>query len=149
MNNNFKIMRNKRIKQRKTIRISLIVLMGLVAIATLFLTLSIFFDWYGIKEKQGNYVQMIVLANFISAVFYLIALGGLLFWEKWVSKVLLVNLIFLVGGFIGLFLHIYLGGLYEEKTIGAMIFRISFAAVFWGASLLIGRKPKKKYSNIV
>ena len=142
-------MRNKRIKYRKLLRISLMTIMGIITSATLFLTLSIFFDWFGIREKEGNYVPMIVLANFISVIFYLIALGGLAVWKTWVPKVLLVNLIFLIGGFIGLFFHIYLGGLYEEKTIGAMVFRISLAAVFWGASLLIGRKPKKKYKEIV
>lgn len=124
-------MRNKRIKCRKIIRISLITLMSLVAFATLFLTLSIFFDWFGIREKEGNYVPMIVLANFISVGFYLAALAGLLLWKNWVRKVLFVNLIFLIGGFLGLYVHIYLGGLYEEKTIGAMIFRISMAAIFW------------------
>lgn len=141
-------MRNTRIRNRKILRISLIGIMGGITFVTLFLTLSIFFDLFGIREKEGNYVPMIVLANFISGVFYLIALGGLLRWKNWVSKVLLVNLIFLVGGFISLFLHIYIGGLYEDKTIKAMIFRISLAAVFWGASLLIGRKPKKKYNEI-
>ena len=142
-------MRNKRIKYRKITRISLILLMSLVAFATLFLTVSIFFDWFGIREKEGNYVPMIVFANFISAVFYLVALAGLLLWKTWVRKVLLINLIFLAIAFIGLFFYIYFGGLYEEKTIGAMIFRISVAAVFWGTSFLIGRKPKKKYSEIV
>lgn len=136
-------MRNKRIKYRKITRISLIALMSLVAFATLFLTISIFFDLFGIREMEGNYVPMIVLANFISAVFYLVAIAGLLLWKTWVRKVLLINLFFLVGGFIGLFLHIYLGGLYEEKTIGAMIFRTSIAAIFWGTSFLIGRKPRK------
>lgn len=142
-------MRNKRIRNRKILRISLITIMGVITFVTLFLTLSIFFDLFGIREKEGNYVPMIVLANFISGVFYLIALGGLLTWKNWVSKVLLTNLIFLVGGFVSLFLHIYIGGLYEDKTIKAMVFRISLSAVFWGASLLIGRKPKKKYNGMV
>lgn len=142
-------MKNKRINSRKIIRFSLITAMGFISFVTLFLTLSIFFDLFGIREKEGNYVPMVVLANFISMIFYLIALWGLLMWKKWVPKVLLINLIFLVGGFIALFLHIYIGGLYEDKTINAMIFRISIAAIFWVVSYLIGRKPKNIYNEVV
>lgn len=142
-------MRNKRIKCRKIIRLSLITIMGIITFVTLFLTLSIFFDLFGIREREGNYVPMIVLANFISVGFYLTALTGLLFWKNWVRKVLFINLIFLVGGFLGLYVHIYLGGLYEEKTIGAMIFRISLAAIFWGTTFLIGSKPKRNKTEIL
>lgn len=99
----------------------LLVAFGLL---TLFLSSSIIFDWFGIRAKEGNYVLFVVGANFLCAILYLIAAYGFIKKKQWVLKVLLTALILLFVGFIGLFVHITMGGLYETKTIGAMIFRL-------------------------
>lgn len=97
---------------------------------TLFLSTSVIFDLFGIRAKEGNYVLFVVWSNFISSILYLIASYGFVTSKKWTAKLLWVSTIILITALIGLFYHINSGGIYETKTIGAMIFRISVTLVF-------------------
>lgn len=97
---------------------------------TLFLSSSVIFDWFGIRAKEGNYVLFIVWANFISSLLYLISTYGFLKIKSWTFKALSVATVILVVALIGLFIHIYSGGIYETKTVFAMIFRISVTIAF-------------------
>ncbi|MCX6186015.1 MAG: hypothetical protein NTU43_03330 [Bacteroidetes bacterium] len=97
---------------------------------TLFLSTSVIYDLFGIRAKEGNYVLFVVWSNFISSILYLIASYGFVTSKKWTDKLLWVSTIILITALIGLFYHINSGGIYETKTIGAMIFRISVTMVF-------------------
>ena len=97
---------------------------------TLFLSSSVIFDWFGIRAKEGNYVLFIVWANFISSLLYLISAYGFLKIKNWAFKALSVATVILVVALIGLFIHIYSGGIYETKTVFAMLFRISVTIAF-------------------
>lgn len=97
---------------------------------TLFLSTSVIFDLFGIRAKEGNYVLFIVWSNFISSILYLIASYGFVTSKRWTAKLLGVSTIILITALIGLFYHINSGGIYETKTIGAMIFRISVTMLF-------------------
>jgi hypothetical protein len=97
---------------------------------TLFLSSSVIFDWFGIRAKEGNYVLFIVWANFISSLLYLISAYGFLKIKSWAFKALSVATVILVVALIGLFIHIYSGGIYETKTVFAMLFRISVTIAF-------------------
>ncbi len=97
---------------------------------TLFLSTSVIFDLFGIRAKEGNYVLFVVWANFISSILYLIASFGFVAFKKWTAKLLGVSTLILITALVGLFYHINSGGIYETKTIGAMIFRISVTLVF-------------------
>ncbi|MBL0063432.1 MAG: hypothetical protein IPP86_16690 [Bacteroidetes bacterium] len=97
---------------------------------TLFLSTSVIFDLFGIRAKEGNYVLFVVWSNFISSILYLIASYGFVTSKRWTAKLLGVSTIILITALIGLFYHINSGGIYETKTIGAMIFRISVTMVF-------------------
>ena len=55
---------------------------------------------------------------------------GLLKVKKWTTILLGISTLILIAAFIGLKIHINSGGIYETKTIGAMIFRISVTLVF-------------------
>ena len=46
------------------LKISAIIL-TLFALITLFMSSSVIFDLFGIREKEGNYVLFIVITNFI------------------------------------------------------------------------------------
>ena len=96
----------------------------LFALLTLFLSGSVIFDLFGIRAKEGNYVLLVVWANFISSILYLAAAYGLLKMKKWPVSLLALSAVLLVAAFIGLKIHISDGGLYEAKTVNAMIFRI-------------------------
>jgi hypothetical protein len=97
---------------------------------TLFLSSSVIFDLFGIRAKEGNYVLFVVWSNFISSILYLFAAFGFVKVKKWTTTLLGISTLILIVAFIGLKIHVSSGGIYEEKTIGAMIFRISLTLVF-------------------
>jgi len=109
---------------------------------TLFLSSSVIFDWFGIRAKEGNYVLLVVWANFISSLLYLISAYGFMKIKSWTFKTLLVATVILIVALIGLFIHIYSGGIYETKTVFAMLFRISVTIVFTAIAYLSINKKK-------
>lgn len=104
-----------------------IIFFGLI---TMFLSSSVIFDWFGIREKEGNYVLSVVWANFIAAIMYISAAYALFTHKKWAKTPLIIAVIVLIIGYIALFVHINSGGLYETKTIGAMAFRTLLTLTF-------------------
>ncbi len=97
---------------------------------TLFLSTSVIFDLFGIRAKEGNYVLFVVWSNFISSILYLFAAYGFVKGKNWTATVLGISALKLIAAFIGLKIHASSGGIYETKTIGAMIFRIAVTLVF-------------------
>lgn len=117
----------------------------LFALLTLFLSGSVIFDLFGIRAKEGNYVLLVVWANFICSILYLAAAYGIFKIKKWAAGLLALTAVVLVAAFIGLKIHINEGGLYEAKTINAMIFRIGLTILFAIASYLLLKN--KQFSN--
>ncbi len=116
---------------------------------TLFLSGSVIFDLFGIREKEGNYVLLVVWANFISSILYLVAAYGLFKMKKWSVWLLAVSVFILVAAFIGLKKHINDGGLYEAKTVNAMLFRIGLTVFIAGSSyFLLQNKQFSKNETI-
>lgn len=129
---------------KKIIPQILAVVLALFGLATLFMSTSVILDLFGIREKEGNYVLFVVWANFICAVFYLLSIYGLLKVKKWTALLLAISTIILIVAFIGLKSHINSGGIYEAKTVTAMIFRIVLTAVFTILSFAIYKKQTTK-----
>ena len=101
----------------------------LIGVLTLFMSSSVIFEWFGIREKEGNYVGGIVWANLICSLLYLIAAYGIIRNQIWVRFPLTIALLILILAYVGLFIHINNGGLYETKTVGAMAFRLGITAI--------------------
>lgn len=116
----------------------------LFALVTLFMSSSVIFDLFGIREKEGNYVLFVVISNFICAFLYLISVYGLFFQKKWTTSLLSISLGILLLSFAGLLWHIDAGGIYEEKTVKAMLFRIGITLVF---TILSWRYISKEIKN--
>ena len=111
---------------------------------TLFLSTSVIFDLFGIRAKEGNYVLFIVWANFLSSILYLVAAYGFIKDKLWTIKPLSISALVLFVALIGLFIHINTVGIYETKTIGAMLFRITVTIVFTAlAFFMITKKTKQ------
>ncbi|EGV44776.1 hypothetical protein BZARG_223 [Bizionia argentinensis JUB59] len=117
-------------KATKIINTGSAIILGLFALLTLFLSSSVIFNWFGVRAKEGNYVLLIVWANFICSILYLFAAYGFIKRAKWTFWVLIIALIILIIAFAALLIHINNGGIHEEKTIGAMIFRMSITLTF-------------------
>lgn len=116
------------------------VILAMFGLLTLFLSSSIIFDWFEIREKEGNYVLLVVWANFICSVIYLVAALGMIRERLWAVKLLVLAIVVLLVAYAGLFVHISGGGLYETKTVGAMAFRIALTAAFAGLGYFTLRK---------
>jgi hypothetical protein len=116
-----------------TLKIAAIIL-SLFALITIFMSGSVIFDLFGIRAKEGNYILFVVVSNFIAGFLYLISAYGLFFQKKWTTRLLLVTTTILVLSFAGLLWHINSGGIYEQQTIRAMLFRIGTTILFAGIS---------------
>ena len=115
---------------KKALPYLLATILAAFALLTLFLSSSVIFDLFGIRAKEGNYVLFVVWANFIAGILYLFAAYGFINTRKWTSQILGISAIVLTLAFIGLFIHISFDGIYEIKTIGALIFRITVTTLF-------------------
>lgn len=111
------------------------VIITLFGLITLFMSTSVIFDLFGIREKEGNYVLFVVISNFMAGFLYLSAGYALFTEKKWATKILVIATAILIISFVGLLIHVNSGGIYEQKTIKAMISRIaitaSFATISW------------------
>ena len=97
---------------------------------TLFLTSSIIFDCFNLREKEGNYVLVVVWGNFLASLLYISGAIGLLKRQAWPKYLLMLALLILIIAYLGLWIHIRESGLYETKTIYAMGFRTGVTALF-------------------
>jgi len=121
-------------------KIILLIFLILFGGVTLFMSSSVLFDWFGIRAKEGNFVPLVVWANWVCGILYLIAAFGILRNQTWSKVPLLISLGILILAYIGLFTHINNGELYETKTIGAMAFRIFITGTFLILALKISKK---------
>lgn len=134
-------------KNRNIINSLSAIALAIFGLLTLFLSTSVILDLFGIRAKEGNYVLFIVWANFTCSILYLFAAYGFVKKEKWTFWVLLAALIILIIAFAALLIHINNGGIHEEKTIGAMVFRMSITLTFSLVALIKFNKLLwKKYS---
>jgi len=79
----------------------------------------------GNKAKKKSYVW----TNFTTGILFNCSLS-LSETKKVTFNILSLLALILIMALVGLFIHIYSGGLYETKTIGAMIFRIIVTLAF-------------------
>lgn len=130
---------------KKGIQYLMAIILGAFGLITLFLSSSVIFDLFGIRAKEGNYVLFVVWVNFFSSLLYIFSAYGFIKNKKWTAKLLGISAIVLILAFIELIIHICSGGIYETKTIGAMIFRMSLSIAFTAiAYITITRRLKNK-----
>jgi hypothetical protein len=92
----------------------------------------LFVDGSG-REAAGNYVSYILWFNFIMGFVYTVAGIGLWLqkpWSVWLAVFIAVSTL-TVFAFFGL--HIYQGGLFEQRTVGAMVLR----SVIWSVISIV------------
>lgn len=117
-------------KRNKMFRSLFAIVLIAFATATLFMSSSVIFDWFGIREMEGDYVPFIVWTNFIAGWLYLVSAYGLLKAQKWAFWILIGTTLFLAIALVVLALYINSGGVFELKNVGAMGFRIALTIAF-------------------
>jgi len=123
--------------------------MSLVAILFGLLTLKsggmVLFTDGAAHQAAGNYVPFVLWFNFIAGFAYILTAIGLWLQRSWAAFLAMTIAVLTLLVFIALGLHIYFGGAFEMRTIGAM----SMRSVIWtGIALItyiIGRQnPESK-----
>lgn len=132
---------------KKHFPILIAIILAAFALLTLFVSSSVIFDFFDIRSKQGNYVLFIVWSNFICSLLYLFAAYGFANAKKWTTPLMGISALILIAAFIGLIIHKNSGGLYESKTIAAMIFRITLTFLFLTSSYFMITKKKTETLN--
>lgn len=80
----------------------------------------------------GNYVGFVLWFNFLAGFAYILAAVGLILWRHWAVTLAGVIAAATVLVFVAFGIHILTGGLYETKTLGAMVLRSgAWIAIAW------------------
>ena len=116
------------------------VFLSVFAALTFFLSVSVLFDLFGVRAQQGHYVLFVVITNFICSLLYFYSVYGLIKRKKWSTYLLGMSLVLLILVFAFLNIYIENGGVYENKTYYAMIFRMAVTGVFTFLSYVVTRK---------
>lgn len=124
----------------KTLKIIYSVVLTLFGGLSLFMTLSIIFDLFGIRAMEGNYVLFIVYANLICAVIYLFAAYAVWKSPEYGAYSMALASLILILAFVALQIYINKDGIYEVKTVKAMIFRTMITVVMSALGYYIFQK---------
>lgn len=92
------------------------------------------------RAAVGNAVPFVLWFNFIAGFFYVLAGLGLLLnrsWAVWLSIAIAVATVLVLAAF---GLHVAGGGLYEMRTVGAMLLR----TVVWAIIAVVGWRSKRR-----
>jgi uncharacterized membrane protein len=119
----------------------LIIIFGLI---TLYLSGSVIFDLFGMREKQGNYVFFVILTNFICGFIYLI--GGYELLKKNANSIKLfaTALGLLIVTYIGFIIYAEQGGIHKIGTYKALAVRITITTIALITSIYSINKNEKK-----
>jgi hypothetical protein len=75
------------------------------------------------RAAAGNIVPFVLWFNFVAGFAYVIAGVGLFWWKRWAAQLSAAIAVATMAVFIAFGVHIFLGGAFEARTVGAMIIR--------------------------
>lgn len=76
-----------------------------------------------VRTAAGNIVPFVLWFNFVAGFAYIIAGAGLFLWKRWAARLSAVIAGATIAVFAAFGIHIFLGGAFEARTVGAMIIR--------------------------
>jgi uncharacterized membrane protein len=94
-------------------------------------------------QAAGDYVPFVLWFNFVAGFAYIAAGIGLWLQRGWAVLLAMLIVVFTALVFIALGVHIYAGGAYEMRTVGAM----SMRSVVWMGIALITYLIHRHYSE--
>jgi len=75
------------------------------------------------RTAAGNIVPFVLWFNFVAGFAYVIAGVGLFLWKRWAAQLSAAIAAATIFVFIAFAIHVFLGGAFESRTVGAMIIR--------------------------
>lgn len=101
--------------------------LALVAIAFGIVTIAVggktLFGGTQERVAAGDIVPFVLWFNFVAGFAYVIAGFGLFLWKRWAGQLSATIAVATIAVFIAFGIHIFLGGAFEVRTVGAMIIR--------------------------
>ncbi|MGO3183611.1 MAG: hypothetical protein ACTIJ9_12350 [Aequorivita sp.] len=116
-------------KKNKTIKNVIAIVLIVFALVTIFMSTAVLFDLFNILAKVGNYIPFVVKTNLTAGFLYLLAAYGFINANKWAFWAMLSVALLLFYALTLSYVHIHTGGLFESRTIVALIIRILFTLV--------------------
>lgn len=116
-------------KKNKTIKNVIAIVLIVFALVTIFMSTAVLFDLFNIRAKVGNYIPFVVKTNLTAGFLYLLAAYGFINANKWAFWAMLSVALLLFYALTLSYVHIHTGGLFESRTIVALIIRILFTLV--------------------
>ena len=95
----------------------------------------LFIDGAG-RAAAGNYVPFVLWFNFLAGFAYIAAGIGLALWRPWAKPLAFGLATLTVAVFAAFGVHVWAGGAFEQRTIGAMALR---SAVWLGIAFALRR----------
>jgi hypothetical protein len=71
----------------------------------------------------GNIVPFVLWFNFVAGFAYVMAGVGLFLWKRWAAQLSAAIAAATIVVFIAFGIHVFFGGAFESRTVGAMIIR--------------------------
>jgi hypothetical protein len=75
------------------------------------------------RAAASNIVPFVLWFNFVAGFAYVIAGFGLFLWKRWAAQLSAAIAVATMVVFIAFGIHIFLGDMFEMRTVGAMIIR--------------------------
>ncbi len=82
----------------------------------------LFVDGAG-RKAAGDFVPFVVWFNFVAGFAYIAGAIGIFMWRPWVAQLALAIALTTAAVFIAFGIHIFIGGVFEARTVGAMALR--------------------------
>jgi hypothetical protein len=103
------------------------VMVALVAIAFGIITIIVggktLFSGADKRAAAGNIVPFVLWFNFVAGFAYVIAGVGLFLWKRWAARLSAAIASATIAVFIAFGIHVFFGGTFEVRTVGAMTIR--------------------------
>jgi hypothetical protein len=90
-----------------------------------------------VRTAAGNIVPFVLWFNFVAGFVYVIAGVGIFLWKRWAAQLAALIAAATIAVFVAFAIHIFLGGAFEARTVGAMIIR----SVVWTAIAISACRP--------
>jgi hypothetical protein len=96
------------------------------------------------RADFGKAVPFVLWFNFLAGFVYIVAGTGLLSCRRWAVYTSLFIAVSTVLVFVAFGVHVFGGGAFERRTIGALMLR----SVFWIAVTIVSMREMKKTQNL-
>lgn len=121
---------------------------GIFGIISLFISVCVLTDSFGLRAIEGNNVFFVVYINFFSSFVYLFSSYGFFKKSKWTTSILFITAGVLFLSYFGLIFYLQSGRRIEMTLLKVMMARVALTIIFAGLSWYFITRTKLDYASI-